>query len=279
MSQLFWLDSFACRNAARVGQKAARLSGLYPLVRRLGAPVPPGFCLPAQDQPTFFTSFLDEQLTRAYAILCQQCGSGPVPVAVRASLVNEAQAEHPPSVLNVVGIEALRAAVERCWAGSPNPTGVLVQQLIPADISFVAVSADPRTAPQERVIIQANWGLGGIGAQAADTYVARKFDGRLLNYEMGEKTRMMTVTADGLCNMPVPTDLQMETVLTESQVERLTRLARTLEMLMGYPVQVEGACWGELVYLLQCQPLAPLPAPLAVKRFPATYYAQLMVGV
>lgn len=175
MTTIHWLTSPACQDVACVGGKAAHLSRLYATTARLGAPVPDGFCLPAAPH-TRLTPAEARALALAYVRLGQHWNNPQLPVAVRSSAVDEdggaaSFAGQHESYLNVTGAAAVLAAAQKCRAsahqarvrayrhqhGLPpaSELAVLVQCLIPADVSFVAFSADPRTQARNRVVINA----------------------------------------------------------------------------------------------------------------------------
>ena len=56
---------------------------------------------------------------------------------------------------------------------------VLVQQMVPADVSAVVFSANPITSSRDELMVNASWGLGESivsGTVTPDTYILRKSD-------------------------------------------------------------------------------------------------------
>ena len=124
-------------------------------------------------------------------------------MAIRASAVAEDGAVNSfagqyQTLLNVVGVDAVTAAIVECVEAAYQPhaaayrasadeinLGILVQEFIAADSSAVAFTANPVTNDSSE-IINAYWGLGeGLvdGSSVPDTYTADKRELRL-------KTRM-----------------------------------------------------------------------------------------
>jgi pyruvate,water dikinase len=69
----------------------------------------------------------------------------------------------------------------------------------------------------------------------------------------------MTVSAPrGTRELDVPRFLQREAALNDEQVIEMAKLAQTLEVAMGYPVDVEGAYARGELYVLQCRPITTL---------------------
>ena len=127
-------------------------------------------------------SALYDQLSDAYRTLADLSQAQKLSVAVRSSALDEdgsgaSFAGQHDTYLNVVGEEAVANAVARCWVSVRNPhaiqyrrqqglpvdslkIAVLVQQLVPADVSAVAFGANPVTGNRDEVVINASWGLG-----------------------------------------------------------------------------------------------------------------------
>jgi Pyruvate phosphate dikinase, AMP/ATP-binding domain len=84
---------------------------------------------------------------------------------------------------------------------------VLVQQLVPADVSAMVFSANPVTGCDEEVMINASWGLGESlvsGTVTPDTYMVRKSDMAIACRDIAEKRRMTVLAQRGTCEVPVP---------------------------------------------------------------------------
>jgi phosphoenolpyruvate synthase/pyruvate phosphate dikinase len=280
-----WLDQPACQAVELTGGKAANLS-------RLAAnyPVPPGFCLTTQAyarwaetaDPAFMPPELQALLATAYATLAQQSRTAPLRVAVRSSAIGEDSqtasfAGQYATYLNVTGLEAVMDAVTRCWSSAQaervrayqqqqgqvqaQPVAVLVQQLIAADVAFVAFSAHPVTGQRDEVVINANWGLGESivnGTVTPDTYVVRKADWTLTTHTIAEKQRMTVLRPAGVQEVKVPGLLRKQATLTAAQASAIAQLATKLEAELHWPVDIEGAYQGDKLYLLQCRPISTL---------------------
>jgi pyruvate,water dikinase len=274
---VYWLDTPDCQDPIRVGGKAAHLG-------RLAAthPVPPGFCLAAARADTALPPALHGALATAYDSLGQRCGTPQPRVAVRSSAVDEDGQEasfagQHESYLNIVGSEAVASAVQRCLASARSARAlhyrrsrglaeeagiaVLVQQLVVADVSAVVFSVDPRSGEQDRVVINATWGLGESlvsGTVTPDLYVVRKTDLKILSRQVVDKIHMTVARAAGTREVPVPRALRQEPALEDTQVRALARLARRLERVQGWPVDLECAYENGRLYLLQCRPVTAL---------------------
>lgn len=284
-----WLGEPAGADRTLTGGKAAALSALTAVGN-----VPPGFCLTtaafarwsagAMDEGGALPPPLGEALGEAYRALAGRCGEASLAVAVRSSAVDEdgraaSFAGQHDTYLHVVGAAAVAEAVARCWrsgrseralayrrrCGLPPgrpPLAVLVQQLIVADVSAVAFTADPVSGGREAVVINASWGLGESlvgGLVTPDTYVVCKADLAVVSRRVADKRAMTVPAPGGTRQVAVPRFLRRQPALDEGQAAAMARLALTLEAALGWPVDVECACRAGELYLLQCRPVTALP--------------------
>lgn len=290
--EILWLGDAACHDRSLVGGKVANLSRLAADHR-----VPPGFCLTASafGQASGDGSMLHAELydavARAYRRLADQGGVHAPSVAVRSSAVDEDGAEasfagQHETYLNVVGVEVVVEAVVRCWASLRSERAleyrrrrglsvedarlaVLVQQLVPADVSAVLFSANPVTGRRDQVVINANWGLGESivgGTVTPDTYVVDKAGPSVVSRVVGEKRRMTVAVAGGTREVEVPRLLRAQPTLTDDQAMEMAHLALALEQTMGWPVDVECAISAGHLYLLQCRPVTTLADSVAARN-------------
>jgi len=280
-----WLDELACQDTQLAGGKAANLS-------RLAAshPVPPGFCITTAAYEAWSSAAhdaaeiippLQEAVATAYATLAARTQLEAPRVAVRSSVIGEDShnasfAGQYETYLNVVGTDAVAASIVRCWraaradrvqtygrqhrlATADASPAVLVQALVPADVSFVAFSANPVTGDGTEVVVNANWGLGESvvsGTVTPDTYTIQKTTWTLTHRMLAHKQRMTISSAGGIRAVKTPRPMRHKPALTDVQLCEIARLATKLEDEMGWPVDIEGAYRGAILYLLQCRPIS-----------------------
>jgi pyruvate,water dikinase len=294
---ILWLGDPACGDRVLAGGKAATLSVLAARYR-----VPPGFCLStaAFDQASAsglcrrdaaapaqtVAAALCDELATAYQMLAERCSVASPGVAVRSSAVDEdgrlaSFAGQHETYLNVAGVEAVAEAVVHCWASALAPRAlayrqaqglttacgqmaVLVQHLVPADVSAIVFSANPLTGSRDEAVITASWGLGESivgGSVTPDTYVTRKAGPALLFRQIAAKARMTVLVPGSTREVDVPRFLRRQPALTDAQVGEMAQLAVALEETMGWPVDLECAYHDGALYLLQCRPITTLPSP------------------
>ena len=223
------------------------------------------------------------EVRRSYSAIEDLSGTRNVPVAVRSSAVDEDGAGDSfagihDTYLNVRGPEAVIDAVIKCWRslsneraaeyrnarglnGGPAVMGVAVQQLVFADVSAVAFSANPVTGDQTEIVINANYGLGEAvvsGAATPDTIVIKKADLTHQALTIGSKEVMTVRTEDGTAEKAVPRIMRAMPALTTEQAMEIAKLALRLEELCGWPVDVECAIQDSRLFLLQCRPITTL---------------------
>lgn len=282
---VLWLGQSECHDVSMVGGKVASLSRLAQDYR-----VPSGFCLTtaafdrhAQPASDVLHTDLRDILAEAYTRLAERCGMPEPSVAVRSSAVDEdgrlaSFAGQYETYLNIIGIDEVCAAVERCRASLASSRvqeyvrrhgllpgdmrlAVLVQQLVPSDVSAVVFTANPVTGNADEVVINASWGLGESivgGTVTPDTYVVGKMDMTVLSKQVSEKRRMTVSAVCGTREVDVPRVLRGKAALDDHQIREMANLAITLQLHHGWPVDVECAYHAGRLYLLQCRPITTL---------------------
>lgn len=282
-----WLDHPEARKIELVGGKAASLATLASVKR-----VPPGFCLSARAYEVWGAEALNgsgparelcDAVHRMYSELESRTGADGVPVAVRSSAIDEdgsgdSFAGLHDTYLNIAGSDAVTAAIVKCWASLTSQRaldyrkskgldivsarmGVVVQQLVPADVSAVVFSANPVTGNTNEALINANYGLGESvvsGLATPDTITVQKSDLSRQSVVIGAKEFMSVRTDSGTEEIPVPRIMQSQPALSTEQVCEIAQLAIDLERHCGWPVDVECAIHNSTLYLLQCRPITTL---------------------
>jgi pyruvate,water dikinase len=276
---VLWLGDPRSFDVALVGGKAANLSRLARMYHR----VPDGFCLPASVMAAAHPFDLRDEIIFAVSELVACHNLSSLVTAVRSSAVDEdgaaaSFAGQHETYLNIVGADAILAAVARCWESARSERAreyrrrqglslerpqlaVLVQQLVASDVSAVVFSANPITGDGDEVVINASWGLGESivgGTVTPDTFVVRKSDLAIVQQVLADKQWMTVAAPSGTREVDVPRFLRQEASLNAEQVVEMTRLALTLEATMEHPVDIECAYAGGELYLLQCRPITTL---------------------
>ena len=260
---ILWLGDPEANDPAVSGGKAAALSRLAGDFR-----VPPGFVVAGD--------LADADVSDAYARL------GAPSVAVRSSAIDEDGLDHSfagvhETFLNISCAEALVEAIRRCREAARSDRAleyrrvrglspgaqiaVLVQELVNADVSAVAFTANPITGSRDEVVLNAHYGLGEAlvgGLATPDEIVVSKHDLAVTAYRIGGKETMTVSTPEGTRELPVPALMRNRRAVSDEQATEIARLAIALEEEAGRPVDVE-CCYREgQLYLLQCRPVTTI---------------------
>ncbi|MFN2556938.1 MAG: PEP/pyruvate-binding domain-containing protein [Nitriliruptorales bacterium] len=277
------------------GGKAANLGEML----RAGFPVPAGFVVTTAAYERFVArnglqnrdavpevfegapipSEVERELLAAYRDL----GEGPV--AVRSSATAEDLPEasfagQQDTFLNVVGAQALMAAVRGCWASlwtgraiayrrrlgidhACVSMAVVVQRMVAAEAAGVMFTADPVSGAREVVVIDASPGLGeavAAGLVTPDRLVVHKRSGRVKERQHGRREVVVRARPEGGTETVTgPAEAEMAGL----PVRRLVGLGRAIERHFGVPQDIEWAWDGHDVFILQARPVTALPAPVS----------------
>lgn len=234
---------------AAVGGKAYGLARL----QRMGLAVPPAFVICNAVRGEF-----PADLDRYYASLDADR------VAVRSSAVGEDGGEASfagqyDTVLNVSGVAALRAAIDRCVSsaaderaasyrrerdacGAPS-MNVVVQAMVDAHRAGVVFTADPVSGRRDVAVIDVVAGLGEAlvsGEVTPDHYLVDSTGGVLRSEPAGS-----------------------EALLDAQQLRDIVDEARAAEAVEGRPLDLEWAMDADgRLFWLQARPITTLPADL-----------------
>ena len=244
------------------GGKAASLSQLS----AWGYPVPPGYVLPAGDDPAMLI-----EITRP---------SLQVPVIVRASIVGDrpaiaSSAGQYGAVPEVTSQEALFAGINQVFRSYDRASAAhyrrdrdlaegslvaLVQQQVQGLCSGVAFSRDPLTCEGDAVVIEGVLGAAEVvttGKHRPANYrvivQANDLPNQLNHPDSWRIPKALTLQVEGIGDVP------------ERLLQEVAFLARHLEQrYRGVPQNIEWSFDGDRLWLLQSRPIIPPPSHLAI---------------
>ena len=228
---------------------------------------------------------LKAQIAEAYAAF----GAGEPPVAVRSS----ANAEDLPDLsfagqqdtyLNRRGLDAVFEAVRDCWASlwtaralryrhehaiaqEAVAMAVVVQKMVPSEVSGILFSANPATGERSEMIVNAGFGLGEAivgGEITPDTYIIDRDTLAVTKTIVGGKEHMLVSAAgQGTDTRELSAAERKQSSLAEPVLRELAQLAIAVERHFGQPQDIEWAVVNGTLSLLQSRPITNLPpAPL-----------------
>jgi rifampicin phosphotransferase len=289
------LDHLDAGEVALAGSKAANLASLI----RGGFAVPGGFCVttPAYAEVAAEAGLsadagenraallaapvpapVADAIRDAYAAL-----GADVAVAVRSSATAEdlpgaSFAGQQDTFLNVVGADAVVAAVRRCWASlwtdravsyraeagiGHAELAVVVQRMVDPAVAGVLFTADPVSGRRTRTVIDAAPGLGEAVVSGAVNPDHVLVDGAatIAEHRIGDKAMAIRSRPGGGTDRVALTGTAP--CLTEAQIRDLVALGRRVERHFGTPQDIEWAIDGEgALWLTQSRPITTLyPIP------------------
>jgi len=242
----------------------------------------------------FSAGRLPEEITQVVsaeylALEPQVAGNGSncaVAVAVRSSATTEDLPElsfagQQDTFLNVLGEAQLLKAIVNCWSslwtaraiGYRNRNAfphfdaalaVIVQRMVPSEISGVLFTANPLTGLLSESVIDATFGLGEAlvsGQVEPDHFVVDSFSGAIHSITLGAKaTTTRSKTGGGVESFRE--EAAGRQTLSADQVRRLVSAGQHIQKEYGLPQDIEWAFAGEELLLLQARPITSLfPVP------------------
>lgn len=244
----------------KIGQKAANLS----LLKSSGYPVPPGWVLPAGDDPQPLLDLLQPNVEN--------------PLVVRSSAIGEdsekaSAAGQYESILNITNKQQLQDAITRCFSSYDNPAAqayrrdrqlpensmaVVIQEQIKGVFSGVAFSRDPVNPSQNFVVIEALPGdCNRIVSGQFTPEQYRVFVPEIENLENWQKPENLQLTVEGEGDIP------------PALIQEVAYLARHIETKYhGIPQDIEWSYDGTHLWLLQARPVTTL-FPLWTRKIAA----------
>ncbi|RDE17481.1 MAG: hypothetical protein C4K49_02720 [Candidatus Thorarchaeota archaeon] len=228
-----------------------------------------------------------EEIAAAFLQLDRRVGSHDTKYAVRSSANIEdgkqvSFAGQAESFLGVNGVENIIDAVKRTWQSAISSRsvlylhsrgirinrvamGVIVQEMIPADVSGVMFTANTVTNDHSQMIVESTWGLGEplvSGRIVPDTYVLGKDPMRVIQRTLGSKavTAVPSESDEGerVLLQSTPRDKQEEFTLEDREILRIARKGLEIEHLLGCPQDVEWCIKGSRLVVVQARPITTL---------------------
>ncbi len=209
--------------------------------------------------------------------------SGDGAFAVRSSstfedLAQAAFAGQHDTYLNVRGADALAERVRDCFISLWEDRAVLyrhhqgfsqrearmavvVQRQVECEIAGVAFSIDPVSGRMDRLVIDANYGLGEsvvAGECEVDHFELDKRTLQPVGQTIGHKDRMIVATATGVEERPVPPERADRPCLDEAQLRAIAELLRRVEAHYGWPQDIEWGWQGGTLYQFQSRPVTTI---------------------
>ena len=162
-----------------------------------------------------------------------------------------------------------RAVLYRIQQGIDHTTvslGVVVQEMVPSEVSGILFTADPVSGRRDVMSIDAGFGLGEAlvsGVITADLFQVDKRTGRILERKVAPKSIAIESHADGGTHqIELDAAQRRSTTLSDARIRRLAGVGVEIERHFGSPQDVEWAIAGDQLYIVQSRPITTLfPLP------------------
>lgn len=213
---------------------------------------------------------------------------GALGFAVRSSATHEDQegasaAGMHSTLLNLHRDDEVLDGLKTCWSSLFQPrvlsylrtlgedvpvsVGVVIQAMVPAEVSGVLFSCNPLTGDASEIVVNAAYGLGSSvvdGRVTPDTYRIDKATGQARDTVVGGKARKTVLKdAGGVREEEVAVSDRTRAALDEQRILDLTELATRIEEHFGSNRDVEWAIADRQIFVLQARPIV---APHARRR-------------
>jgi len=207
-------------------------------------------------------------------------------VAVRSSATAEdlpdaSFAGQQETFLNVKGADDLIDKTIKCWSSLFTPRAIFyrdqkgfkheqvlisvgVQRMVNSKTAGVIFTLDPVTGETDKIVIEANWGLGESvvsGAVTPDHYVVDKQTLSIVDKKIAKKTveYIRDIETGRTVHADVAKGRQEQPCLNDEEIRRLAEIARTIEEHYGKAQDIEFAVDRDLsfpdsVFIVQSRP-------------------------
>ena len=224
---------------------------------------------------------LPESVRGPIVAALQEMGSGAF--AVRSSstfedLAQAAFAGQHDTYLNVRGVERVLDRVRACFASLWEDRAVLyrhhqgfsqmaarmavvVQRQIDSDVAGVAFSVDPVGGRMDRILIDANYGLGESvvsGEGEVDHFEIDEASLKIVGKSIGRKEHQIIAGDGGVQGIAVVPELVDRACLADEQVQQIATLLKRVQLHYGWPQDIEWGIAGGEIHLLQARPVTTM---------------------
>jgi pyruvate,water dikinase len=139
---------------------------------------------------------------------------------------------------------------------------VVVQRQIACEVAGVGFSIDPVAGRLDRMVLEANYGLGEsvvAGGCEVDHFTLDKRTLNVVERSIGHKDTMLVPTPDGVAERPVEAERADRPCLSDAQIQEVARLLQRVEAHYGWPQDIEWGWQGGRLYQFQSRPVTTLP--------------------
>ncbi len=238
----------------------------------------------AQIRAAFSVGLMPVEITSSIRTVYAKFSDGPV--AVRSSATAEdlpdlSFAGQQDTFLNVMGEAEVLKAVINCWSSlwtaraigyrlrnhipqADVTLAVIVQEMIPSEVSGVMFTANPLTGLRTETVIDATLGLGEAlvsGQVEPDHYVVDTLGSNIRSKTLGAKETVSRGKSGGGVEM-TREDASTRQALADQEILELAELGKSIQEEYGFPQDIEWAIADGKISILQSRAITSLfPLP------------------
>ncbi len=204
-------------------------------------------------------------------------------VAVRSSATAEDLADasfagQQETFLNIVGMNRVLEAVQKCWASlytaraiyyrkkkgfETRKVGiaVAVQKMVESEVSGIMFTVDPTTNNPKHIMIEAALGLGEAivsGSLTPDTYLADKEKDAIIDRKIAIQKWKLVRSAQGNEKIDVDSAEGQGQKLDDKHIMELEEMGKMIEEHYGKPQDIEWALEKKKLYIIQSRAITTL---------------------
>jgi pyruvate, water dikinase len=231
---------------------------------------------------TEMPSNIKQDIISNYKKLNEENDGAATLVAVRSSataedLIDASFAGQQDTYLNILGIQELLIAVQKCWASLFTARAVyyrkkqgfgtekvalcaIVQKMVQSEVSGIMFTADP-IGDRNKIIIEAGFGLGETivsGSVTPDNYTVRKENFELINKKINHQDFMITREAGKNVEINLGEGKAKIQKLADEKIIELAKIGQRIEKHYNKPMDIEWAMEKKELFIVQARPITTL---------------------
>ena len=147
-----------------------------------------------------------------------------------------------------------RAIVYRIRKRIPHLEGmaVVVQEMIPAEVSGVAFTVHPTKAKTS--LVEASYGIGDMivsGNVEPDDYAVDRETLEIMEKKIGDKNMMSICQSGQVEIIEVEKELAEKQVIADERIKEIAKICLNIEKLFKYPQDIEWCIYNTKIWILQ----------------------------
>ncbi len=139
---------------------------------------------------------------------------------------------------------------------------VVVQRQIACEVAGVGFSVNPVSGRLDRMVLEANYGLGEsvvAGGCEVDHFELDKRTLEIVERSIGQKDAMLVPTPDGVEERHIEPKDADRSCLSDERIQEVARLLQRVETHYGWPQDIEWGWHDGRLYQFQSRPVTTLP--------------------